>query len=49
MKSKENLREKIEANKELGLLSKELATIFLDVPVTFEAEAYALTSPDEKR
>ena len=45
---KGKLKEKIEANKELGLLSKELATILLDVPVTFEAEAYALTSPDEQ-
>ena len=45
---KGKLKEKIEANKELGLLSKELATILLDVPVTFEAEAYALTSPDEE-
>ena len=31
-----------------GLLSKKLATILLDVPVTFQAEAYELTSPDEK-
>ena len=45
---KGKLKEKIEANKELGLLSKELATILLDVPVTFEAESYALTSPDEQ-
>ena len=45
---KGKLKEKIEANKELGLLSKKLATILLDVPVTFQAEAYELTSPDEK-
>src|SRR5210317_965223 len=45
---KGKLKEKIEANKELGLLSKELATILLDVPVTFEADSYALTSPDEQ-
>ena len=30
------MKEKVEANaKELGLLSKELATIMLDVPVDF--------------
>ncbi|MDA8993590.1 DNA polymerase I, partial [Flavobacteriaceae bacterium] len=34
---KGKLREKIEANKELGLLSKELAKILLDVPVRFQA------------
>ncbi len=45
---KGKLKEKIKANKELGLLSKELATILLDVPVTFEADSYALTSPDEQ-
>jgi len=35
---KGKMKEKIEANKELGMLSKELAKIILDVPVTFEAE-----------
>ncbi|MFQ3340991.1 MAG: DNA polymerase-1 [Flavobacteriaceae bacterium] len=44
---KGKLKEKIEANKELGRLSKELATIILNVPVTFEASACELTSPDE--
>ena len=43
---KGKMKEKVEANKELGLLSKELATILLDVPVTFEAEAYVLSEPD---
>ena len=33
---KGKLGEKIEANKEQGLLSKELAKIILDVPVNFE-------------
>ena len=45
---KGKLREKIEANKELGLLSKELAKILLDVPVRFQAEAYELSKPDEQ-
>ena len=43
---KGKMKEKIEANKELGLLSKELAKILLDVPVQFEAEAFALSTPD---
>ena len=44
---KGKLKEKIEANKELGLLSKVLATILLDVPVTFESSLYELTTPDK--
>ena len=40
------LKEKIEENKALGLLSKKLATIILDVPVTFNPEAYALSQPN---
>ncbi len=43
---KGKMKEKVEANKELGLLSKELAKILLDVPVHFEADAYQLTDPD---
>ena len=45
---KGKLKDKIEANKELGILSKELATIILDVPVTFEAETYELSTPDNE-
>ena len=43
---KGKMKEKIEANKELGLLSKELATIITDVPVQFEADAFELSHPD---
>ena len=43
---KGKMKEKIEANKELGMLSKELAKIILDVPVTFEADAYKLSDPN---
>jgi DNA polymerase-1 len=43
---KGKMKEKVEANKELGLLSKELAKILLDVPVTFQPEAYELSDPD---
>ncbi|PKG53289.1 DNA polymerase I [Olleya sp. 1-3] len=43
---KGKMKEKIEANKELGLLSKKLATIMLDVPVTFNAKDFELDQPD---
>ncbi|WP_026754057.1 DNA polymerase I [Sediminibacter sp. Hel_I_10] len=43
---KGKMKEKIEANNELGLLSKQLATIMLDVPVTFNAEDFELSEPD---
>ena len=40
------LKEKIEANKNLGVLSKKLATIITDVPVEFNAKDYELSTPD---
>ena len=40
------LREKIEANKELGIISKKLATIITDVPVKFYAKDYELKTPN---
>ncbi|MEP5340934.1 MAG: DNA polymerase I [Algibacter sp.] len=43
---KGKMKEKIEANGELGLLSKKLATIMLDVPVTFNAKDFELDQPD---
>ena len=43
---KGKMKEKVEANRELGLLSKKLARIMLDVPVTFNEEDYELNSPD---
>ena len=43
---KGKMKEKVEAAKELGLLSKKLATIMLDVPVTFNAEDFELDQPD---
>ena len=39
-KLKGKLKEKIESNKELGLLSKKLATIILDVPVDFSPNEF---------
>ena len=43
------MKEKIEANKELGLLSKKLATILLDCPVTFDATDFELSKPDVEK
>ena len=40
------LKEKIEANKDLGILSKKLATIITDVPVKFNEKDYELSDPD---
>ncbi len=43
---KGKMKEKVEANAELGLLSKKLATIMLDVPVEFHEENFELNTPD---
>ena len=48
-KIKGKLREKIEANRDLGLLSKKLAEIILDVPVDFEKTKFKLELPDSDR
>ena len=42
---KGKLKEKIEDNKELGFLSKKLATIITNVPVEFELEDLKLKAP----
>lgn len=46
---KGKLKENIEANKELGLLSKQLATIFIDAPVEFDEEDLEMCAPDVER
>ena len=46
---KGKMKENIEANKELGMLSKQLATIMLDVPVDFNAEDFELNHPDTEK
>jgi DNA polymerase-1 len=46
---KGKMKEKVEGAKELGLLSKKLATIMLDVPVTFNAKDFELDQPDIKK
>ena len=43
---KGKMKEKVEGAKELGLLSKKLATIMLDVPVSFHAKDFELDRPD---
>ena len=43
---KGKMKEKVEANAELGLLSKKLARIMLDVPVEFKEDDFELNSPD---
>lgn len=43
------LKTKIEANVELGILSKKLARIILDCPVTFIATDYELSKPDTEK
>jgi DNA polymerase-1 len=43
------IKDKIEANAELGLLSKKLATILLDCPVTFNAQDFELSKPDVEK
>ena len=43
------IKDKIEANKQLGLLSKKLATILLDCPVTFDADDYELSKPNVEK
>ncbi len=43
------IKDKIEANAELGILSKKLATILLDCPVEFNAEDFELSKPDVEK
>ena len=43
------MKAKIEANAELGILSKKLARILLDCPVTFDAADFELSKPDVEK
>ncbi len=43
---KGKMKEKVIANAELGLLSKKLATIMLDVPVEFHEKDFEMSTPD---
>jgi DNA polymerase I len=46
---KGKMKEKVEANGELGLLSKKLATIMLDVPVEFHEKDFEMCPPDTQK
>ena len=48
-KLKGKQRENVENNQEIGLLSKKLATINLEVPIEFTPEKYKIGSPDTKK
>jgi DNA polymerase-1 len=48
-KLKGKMREKVEENAALGLLSKELAKILIDCDVTFDAKDYELSMPDGEK
>lgn len=48
-KLKGKMKENIEANKALGLLSKELARIICDCDVTFNETDYELSKPDAEK
>ncbi|QMU63363.1 MAG: DNA polymerase I [Flavobacteriaceae bacterium] len=43
---KGKMKEKLEASKEVGILSKQLATIMLDVPIDFHEEHFEMCQPD---
>ena len=45
-KIKGKLKEKIEQNREKGLLSKKLATIMLDVPIDYDFASFKFKNPD---
>ena len=45
---KGKLREKIEQNKDKGILSKKLATIMLDVPIEYDFNDFKLEDPNHK-
>lgn len=45
----DKLREKVEANKDMALLSKQLASIILDVPLEFEEKKLIMEPPDKDR
>ncbi|MDA7708478.1 DNA polymerase I, partial [Flavobacteriaceae bacterium] len=45
---KGKLREKIELNKDKGILSKKLATIILDVPIQYDFDDFKLDDPNHK-
>lgn len=47
-KLKGKLKEKVENNREMAILSKQLATILLDAPVEFEDEKFRICEPNKE-
>jgi DNA polymerase I len=47
--SNPKLREKVETHKQQALISKQLATIVLDVPIDFNEEALVYSAPDKEK
>ena len=45
---KGKMKEKVEAAKDLGILSKQLATIMLDVPVEFHFDDFEMSEPNKE-
>ncbi len=43
------MKEKVEENKELAVISKKLATIIIDAPVEVEEDKLIITEPDKKK
>jgi DNA polymerase-1 len=48
-KIKGKMKEKVEANREQAFMSKELATIVIDVPVEFDEKALIIEEPDKEK
>lgn len=46
---KGKMKERLEENQEIGLLSKQLATIMLDVPVEFNEDNFEMSPPDTEK
>ena len=46
---KGKLREKVEENHDLAMLSKKLATIITDVPITYELESLKISKPSSEQ
>jgi len=46
---KGKLREKVEANKEKAIMSKQLATIITDAPIEFDEKALEISAPDKAK
>ena len=48
-KLKGSLKEKVEQGKEMAIISKQLATILLDAPISFDEEEYIIKEPNKEK